>query len=171
MLSKKAQISDTITWFVATIIIIFILSVSLLFVYKVGGEKKIEDRNEKDLRITKSFTAYLLTDDGGGEVYEQLKDKKTFADAPAEEVKINTIFPRKIFLDLYKNEFSSSQILLRISAEWCIQNTACGNHRNIINIGGLPAGEKLNNKFFHNWIKLKDWGHPTNNTILELMLN
>jgi uncharacterized membrane protein len=58
--NKKAQVSDTITWIVATMIIVVVLSISVFFTISLSGQKKIflEDR-EKDLLATKSITGFL----------------------------------------------------------------------------------------------------------------
>jgi hypothetical protein len=60
--NKRAQVSDTITWIVATMIIVVVLSISVFFTISLSGQKKIflEDR-EKDLLATKSITGFLRT--------------------------------------------------------------------------------------------------------------
>jgi hypothetical protein len=62
--SKKAQISDTMSWIVATVIIVLILSIPILLV-EIGifGKKsfylnRLQDSN--DLIATKSISGYLL---------------------------------------------------------------------------------------------------------------
>ena len=58
--NKKAQIGETMTWIVATLVIVVILSISILFTIPLGSEKKIniEDK-EKDFLATKSITSFL----------------------------------------------------------------------------------------------------------------
>ena len=171
--NRKAQIGETVTWVVATIAIIIILVISVLVV-SIGPFKNREfkEGGTSDLLVTKSFTGYLLTDDGNGVVFEQLKDKKTYLEAPQETTRIDRTFPKKIFLGLYKDEYSSNQIFLRINSEWCgwDGSSKCDNRKVLFNQGGLPSNMKAT-KLFYDRIKLKDWGDETKNTILELMLN
>jgi len=79
LINKKAQIGETITWIIATIIIIGILTISV-FISSALGEGKSEirvDGKEKDLLISKSITAYLLTKtEKGKTVYEELRDEE-----------------------------------------------------------------------------------------------
>lgn len=58
--NKKAQVSDTITWLVATMIIVVVLSISVFFTISISNQKKLflEDR-EKDFLATKSITGFL----------------------------------------------------------------------------------------------------------------
>jgi hypothetical protein len=62
---KKAQISDTLSWIVATIIIILILSVPILLT-KLGAinPKKISFERVQDPIATKSISGYLLQNYG-----------------------------------------------------------------------------------------------------------
>ena len=61
--SKKAQISDTISWLVATIIIVLILSIPILFV-TLGALKNnvIYFQRVQDPIVTKSISGYLSND-------------------------------------------------------------------------------------------------------------
>ncbi|MFZ1970766.1 MAG: hypothetical protein WAU65_01130 [Candidatus Nanoarchaeia archaeon] len=64
--SKQAQVSETITWVVATIIILVILIVSTFLASLVGKSKVFPPMNHQDLFAEKSFTSYLLTKDISG---------------------------------------------------------------------------------------------------------
>lgn len=115
MLGKKAQIGETITWVVATIIVIVILVVAIFIVSSspFKGGKKFEYKNTKtDLLVTKSFMGYLLSKDSSGvQVFEQLKDKKTYLEDPKEGGKIeksNLDLAMKIFPVLYGEEYSDN---------------------------------------------------------------
>lgn len=173
---RKAQVGETVTWVVATIIIIVILVVSIFIVSSTtfSNSKKLESKNtQTDLLVTKSLLGYLLSKDGSTvQVFEQLKDKKTYVDAPSESVKIDETFFQKILFDLYKEEYSFNQILFRINSEFCKWegSSKCNNERILFNQGGLPSN-KGEARFFYDNIKLKNWGHETKNTVLELMLN
>ncbi len=73
---KKGQIGETITWVVATIIIIVILLVSIFASTSyIGGNKKATFSKQTDILASKSFFAYLLTEDGSNTIYEQLKEE------------------------------------------------------------------------------------------------
>ncbi len=72
---KQGQVGETITWVVATIVIIVILSVSIFVASLTGKSKKFEVQRSADLVVTKSLVSYLKTV-GPDEVtvYEQLKE-------------------------------------------------------------------------------------------------
>lgn len=69
--NKKAQISETMTWVVATLIIIFVLSISIFVVtkIKVGGSKTIEAQTSVDVLAIKSLFSYLQTKEGESTIY------------------------------------------------------------------------------------------------------
>ena len=58
--NKRAQIGETMTWVIATLVIVVILSISILFTIPLGSDKqiRIEDK-EKDFLATKSVTSFL----------------------------------------------------------------------------------------------------------------
>jgi hypothetical protein len=58
--SKKAQISDTISWMVATVIIILILSIPLFLIQFNIFDTEISFYRSQDLLIAKSFSGYFL---------------------------------------------------------------------------------------------------------------
>ena len=61
--NKKGQIGETMTWIVATLVIVVILSISILLTIPLGSEKKIniEDKG-KDFLATVSITNFLSED-------------------------------------------------------------------------------------------------------------
>jgi len=60
MLNKKAQVGDTITWIVATLIIVVVLGISVFATISVSNKKTIFlDDKEKDFIATKSITNFL----------------------------------------------------------------------------------------------------------------
>ena len=61
--NKKAQIADTMTWVVATLVIIVVLGILVLVTKGIPGNKLIylEDK-EKDFIATKSITSFLRND-------------------------------------------------------------------------------------------------------------
>ncbi|MGA2130431.1 MAG: hypothetical protein ABSG05_02335 [Candidatus Pacearchaeota archaeon] len=82
--NKKAQVGDTMTWVVATIIIIIILGISIFIASNyLGNIKKITTPSGQtyDIPIAKSFYSYLLTkNDAGQSVYSQLQADKNLND-------------------------------------------------------------------------------------------
>jgi len=60
LINKKAQIGETITWIIATIIIIGILTISIFISSALGeGKSKIKiEGKQKDLLISKSLVAF-----------------------------------------------------------------------------------------------------------------
>ena len=100
---KKAQIGETITWLVATVIIIVILIFSIFVTGLVGKNKEFQILPKKDLLATKSLSSYLLTqDDSGKKVFEQLKDKENL-----DEFFNNFSGPLavRVFKGLYKKDY------------------------------------------------------------------
>jgi hypothetical protein len=81
MRNKKAQIGETMTWVIATIIIIVILIFSI-FITSIlgvtGSHKEYKSIGTKpDLIPVKSLTSYLLTKDNSGQkVFDQLKNEE-----------------------------------------------------------------------------------------------
>jgi hypothetical protein len=86
---KKGQIAGTAVWFVATIIIVLILSLFLYFSSLIGGAKDVTERGASvfakstidlktnDILMMKSFSAYLLNEQDG-RVYDSIKTSLEF---------------------------------------------------------------------------------------------
>ena len=77
MVNNRGQIGETMTWMVATIIIILVLTVSILLANAsfIKGEKKFPYTNHVDLFVEKSLSSYLLTkDSGGASTYAELQN-------------------------------------------------------------------------------------------------
>ncbi|MFH1326601.1 MAG: hypothetical protein ABIH59_00550 [archaeon] len=102
--NKKAQVGETMTWVVATLIIVVILIISISIAGGVGWVKDILDLEKKigarflDRVPEQSFYAYLLTKDSDGKIiYEQLKYENGFNN-------FNGILAKKI-LSLYDDNY------------------------------------------------------------------
>ena len=75
----KAQVGTTITWVVATLIIVVVLGISVLATFSVSNKKLIYlDDKEKDFLATKSITSFLrnqenveLLENENPEVFEE----------------------------------------------------------------------------------------------------
>jgi len=102
MYNKKAQISDTITWFVATLVIIVILSISIFLVSSSGffkGSREIETK-QTDLLAMKSLSAYLQTEKDGEKIYDKLKEEGNLNE-------VNGRLAQNIFSEFYEKDYPS----------------------------------------------------------------
>ncbi len=78
MFDKKAQIGDTITWFVATIIIIVILTVSIYVSSLLGAAKVVSaelplsKEDNSDILAKESLFSFLLTKPNDRKIYDAL---------------------------------------------------------------------------------------------------
>lgn len=108
MSDKKAQIGTTMTWMLATIVIIILLLIS---VYIAGGSdiaKKLFGLNKEvsyikssDVIAEKSFFSYLLCKDDGQTFYEVLDNDLDFNSE-------NGMLAEKIFKELYDVDAGAS---------------------------------------------------------------
>ena len=74
--NKKAQVGETVTWIVATVIIIVILVFSIFLAKNIFGDKKITFSKKVDTFASKSFFSWLLTEDDSKEtIYSKLKQE------------------------------------------------------------------------------------------------
>jgi hypothetical protein len=97
---KAGQVGETVTWMVATVIIIVILLISIsATVVGVFDFKNFNYIKKADVLASKSFFSYLLTEsDEGTSVYEQLGSEKNFSSFNGELAK-------DIFTEFYEEEY------------------------------------------------------------------
>ncbi len=70
---RKGQVGSTLTWIVATVIIIVMLFVTIFVSGNFFDNKKVNVRQDKDTYASKSFFAWLETqDETGNRVYERI---------------------------------------------------------------------------------------------------
>jgi hypothetical protein len=102
MFSKKAQVGETMTWIVATIIIIVILVASIFIsTAYLGGGKSINFFKTTDTLASKSLFSYLLTkDDEGNLIYNQLKNEDNLN-------QFNGNLGKEIFQEFYSEEYGN----------------------------------------------------------------
>ena len=76
MLNKRGQMADTMTWVVATLVIVVILGILVFVTMGISGDKPIflEDK-KKDFIATKSITSFLSDDENVGLLKEDNKEK------------------------------------------------------------------------------------------------
>lgn len=97
MYNKKAQIGETITWVVATIIIIVVLVFSIFIAgiyFNKGKNLKSSSFKSKDILASKSLFSYLLTPSEEGKVYDELKNEDNLD-------RLNGILALNVFQELY----------------------------------------------------------------------
>ena len=120
--NKKAVVGETLTWVVATLVVIVILvfSIFVTSLLAKGGEilgehKELSSREEKDLLATKSLTGYLLTTgDSGEKVFEQLRGKGDSQETWKLFDESNGNLAKDIFLKLYGDDYKLDVIWLGI---------------------------------------------------------
>ena len=94
-LNKRGQVGETITWIVATVIIIFILGTTLFVAeFSLAKNKEVSQTTQVDTLVSKSFFSYLLTDD----VYNQLKAEGNLSE-------FNGNLALNIFEEFYSKEY------------------------------------------------------------------
>ncbi len=97
--NKNAQIGETITWVVATLIIIVILAFSIFIAsFYLGGDKSVSFSEESDLLASKSLFSYLLTTSGEEKIYDQLKVEENLNE-------FNGNLALRIFKSLYEDDY------------------------------------------------------------------
>ena len=110
--NKKAVVGETLTWIIATLIVIIILAFSIFVTSLLvksqgfGGDRGFSTYNQNDLLVTKSLTGYLLTEDNGEKVFEQIKAEGDLND-------FNGPLSLSIFLDLYKKDYARGWLDIR----------------------------------------------------------
>lgn len=81
--SKNAQVGETVTWIVATIIIVAVLIISIFVAFGLAKTKKklpFTEKRKNDILMEKSLFAYFLAD--GAEkagIYSGLEQQDLFA--------------------------------------------------------------------------------------------
>lgn len=117
--NKKAQIGETLTWIVATLIIIVILVFSIFITFFLGKTKNLSKDNRgfslgesEDLFVMKSLSGYLLTEDASGErIFDKLKNKNESSEKNLFD-EFEGSLAREIFSKLYKDEYDSEKVWL-----------------------------------------------------------
>jgi len=155
MLNNRGQIAGTITWVVATIIVIVVLIISISVVSLNLKYKKYITRGYSDLLVTKSLTGYLLSDDGNGQIFWQIKDKKGYPiNSGASLEKSNIDLAKFIFPVLY-SQGNLANFWLGIVDDSCKFNLACqafntpfGRRGDVVDMTGK--------KLFYNSVQIND---------------
>ncbi len=131
MRDKRAQISETTTWIVATIIILIILTVSVFLSSLVGQNKSFPVKNQFDSFVHQSFTSYLLTKDVSGQTaYNEIKNDEALND-------FNGNLANKIFVNLYSGYYDQT-VFLGIDTNAIINPMQANKYFNV------PAGQTPN---------------------------
>ncbi len=141
--NKLGQVGETVTWIVATVIIVIILFVSIFIasVY-LGNGKEFKFVRQADPLATKSFFSYLLTKNNDGKtVYEQVKKEKNLND-------FNGNLAVNIFKEFYNKEYQQAWVGISNYGEGLIGGTWNGEDNNYfgnkpktiaVGFGGMAA--------------------------------
>jgi len=135
---KKAQIGETMTWVVATLIIVIILAISIYAVSFNFGERKFNVNTFSDLYAVKSLSGYMLT----GDIYGELNRDGNFTVE-------NGNFAVEIFRSFYGEDYYN--VWLGFSDEMTNDyfgkraSGIIGDNAGIISLGSAYEKFKLNN--------------------------
>ena len=103
MQNKKAQVSDTMVWLIATIVIVTILGISIFITStKMVGNKEIPFL-QKEIVIEKSMLSYLATKEVSSDVFGNKKEEIIF-----NQLKENNLnqFNGNLALKIFKEYYS-----------------------------------------------------------------
>jgi len=164
--NRKAQISETMTWVVATTAIIVILVLSISIVNLGFKEKSFKTQGgTSDLLVTKSFMGYLGNIDNSELKICELELGKKLPSGTKNLGDSNAKLAKDIFPILYSKGTSSSPFWLGFVGESCLKpkcnpENELGDRKDII--PGKAGDEsviyetlKLNNGIFELLVKIK----------------
>lgn len=104
MFNKKATVGETITWIVATVIIIVILAFSIFISsFYLGESKTASSFKSIDVLASKSLFSYLLTTEEEAIIYDQLKTDLNLND-------VNGELAVDIFKEFYEDEYKNTWV-------------------------------------------------------------
>jgi len=157
MFNKRAQVGGTMTWVVATLVIVVILIISISVVSFHLKNKEFKTSSNSDLLISKSFMGYLLSDDN----YNKLKNQEV---------------PTTVWIELEKqtrssakNLFSSLYTFGKIDKIWIgivNKNVKFGIAQPIAPRTSLAAANtKTNENLYYDFIELNE------NYLAELLIS
>jgi hypothetical protein len=170
-MSDKGQVAETMTWIIATVVIIVILFATLSITglnetakKELKLDKKIDFNTEEDLIITKSFLSYLLTNEENGRVFDELKDKEGY---PLKKEYFNDFeekLAKKIFY-IYE-EYTPDFFWIGIVSNELIYNKEEKHGTGVGLVSNEEFGSRINPfvKLFYDNIKLND------KSVLEIIL-
>jgi hypothetical protein len=139
MKNKKATVGETVTWLVATIIIVVILIFSVVILGAFFNNDKGIKLEGVDLLASKSFYSYLLTEDASGEiVYNQLRDVGNLNEFNGE-------LGKEIFEEFYGEEYLSVWIGFFINRTFLpyVKNDYFGTRPTTVRGGDVYFGERF----------------------------
>jgi hypothetical protein len=156
--SKRGQIGETMTWIIATIVIIVILAISI-FIASVSTSRLKRVNQEffqtADILASKSMYSYLSTKDSEGKtIYEQLKGEGNLNE-------FNGNFALKIFRGLYEKDYLANPnniwLGIVVETEKKANGESCGNEPQFCVLesmenkffGGMPQGDRNTEIGYH----------------------
>lgn len=98
--NKNGQTGTTLTWLIATIVIVVVLVLAIFLVQIYGGNRgKIQGAKIADIPAKKSFLSFLLTKSSDGKViYQNLNSEENISKSDGE-------LGAKIFNGFYKKDY------------------------------------------------------------------
>ena len=106
-MNKHAQIATTATWVAGTLVILIILGIFLFVTSSLSGVKQLTpnqisssnvDPKTSDLFLSKSFSAYLLSEEKGKTMYVYIKNENNVEETSGDVAKKTFLF---IYPDVY----------------------------------------------------------------------
>ncbi len=142
MLDKKGQVGETVTWIVATIVIIVVLGVSIFIAsakFNTDQTPDLQSISMVDTLASKSLFSYVLTNDSAGQIiYNQIKTEGNLNN-------LNGNLAQRIFNGFYKNEYSKIWL-------GTINSTSFTGNQNVY-FGGEPdltiQGNRVNTQLYY----------------------
>ncbi len=103
MKDRRGEIGETMTWFVATIVVVVILAISIFVVSLISTSPErggINVAEFSDLLPAKSLSAFMLTKDGEKIIYEEINEDEDLND-------FSGALSVKVLKELYSKEYSN----------------------------------------------------------------
>src|SRR3989344_5144390 len=100
-MNKHAQIATTATWVAGTLVILIILGIFLFVTSSLSGVKQLTpnqisssnvDPKTSDLFLSKSFSAYLLSEEKGKTMYVYIKNENNVEETSGDVAKKTFLF-------------------------------------------------------------------------------
>ena len=98
--NKKAEVGETMTWFVATLVIIVFLGITIFIVGFIKNERELTFAPNRDSIAAKSLSAFMLTKDEEKIILEKISEDKDLSDFSG---KISVKVLKEIYSEHYSN--------------------------------------------------------------------
>ena len=138
---KHGQIGETMTWIIATIIIIVVLAISISIAsISTSGLKRVNQVffQTADVLASKSMFSYIMTENSEGKtIHTQIKEEGNLNE-------FNGNFALKIFRGLYQEEYlgnpSNVWLGIIVETEEKVNGESCGNEPEFCILNSIENG-------------------------------